>query len=785
MGNGLLQGIDRVKRFVCAIALFLGIGFAFAPAQAHAETLADGTYIPRGLSTAVMNMYKFDANASRVVVRGGDAWLITSPSNANTLNRYDGMAYGPQSAILDESDPTNHTLVAGTPVANVVETYGADGETVVSRSFVLPVSKSVLEDGGNIYYMIKYRAGYSADHDGDWYKASNDYYLKGYTLEFESDSTALPGEDPAPIDEPFDLTITNAIEGLTATQASVIPSGGGLSLVVDVAGDARYLFVGTLGQALASGSTDSPRWIFGTEQDDGSIRFTIPISTELTYLPFSVAASATSDIAADVHPYQFIIDYSEETLRLERYDNVFDISVSVDSGIVPDFDAGSTASIRVIGGPNDTLFKCVLTLPMDDSVYDYAEYNSLIEGGIARAGSALSDGSFLFVFENSGGKKSFTLGSQLPIRVHHVDGDLWLNRMLTIDLEAGTVTIGGSDDSVELAKALIAALPRDPTVIRDGDSDAIAKAAAAYNALSGDAQAQLDTEKPPFSTVPYGRILENAQWALDALGTVNSSTSLPDGVYTTGIESAYDLGKTPSSREKGFTIKSITVRNGVATAHIEHESTTNGVIYANGRQYPNNPVENGRDYRTYDVPVDLNSTFHIVWKAQDAGSSVTGVSVEMTNSIDESRTAPDEALPADDSASEVDTEEIERLLEELARMIAAQGASSGKTANASNTNATTASNNAALASALASRNSGSNQYGTTGTGATGANPSATRTSGSDGGALTGGMFANALSPNGLTTSSAAPFALAAVLLCAAALGALGFSWRFVRREEQR
>jgi cobalamin biosynthesis Co2+ chelatase CbiK/glucan-binding YG repeat protein len=172
---------------------------ATEPAAETVE-LADGTYNATGLSTAVLNMYHF--HDAQVVIKGEDAWLITTEDTDKTVKRFDGMAYGKQSEILDETDTTHKTLVEGTAIAKVVPTYDDEG-TLVTRTFVLPVPKSVFEAGADIYYMIKYTEGYNEDHDGDWYKADGgDYYLTGYTLEYVSDSTVLPGEEPEPEPEP-------------------------------------------------------------------------------------------------------------------------------------------------------------------------------------------------------------------------------------------------------------------------------------------------------------------------------------------------------------------------------------------------------------------------------------------------------------------------------------------------------------------------------------------------------------------------------------------------------
>ena len=197
------------KALSVAMALVLALGLTPMPRQAYADVaagsadalttqaesgeLADGTYNANGLSTAVLSMYHF--HDAQVVVKGDNAWLITTEDTDNTVKRFDGMAYGPQSEILDASDEANRTLVAGTPTAAVVPVYGEDGETLVTRTFVLPVPKSVIAAGADIYYMIKYVEGYSDAHDGDWYKATaGDYYLTGYTLEKVSDDTTLPDD---------------------------------------------------------------------------------------------------------------------------------------------------------------------------------------------------------------------------------------------------------------------------------------------------------------------------------------------------------------------------------------------------------------------------------------------------------------------------------------------------------------------------------------------------------------------------------------------------------------
>ena len=272
-------------------------GTAEAPVlRGEKAALQDGTYKVPGLSTAVLSMYHFDSDTARVVIKGDDAWLITGidgQKEPSTLKRFDGMAYGPQSTILDPTDETNHTLVAGTPVAKVVETTDEDTGAVATRTFVLPVPKSVFENGSDIYYMIKYRAGYSGSHDGDGYKADGgDYYLTGYSLQFESDSTVLPGDDtPAPQPEVVELEIDNKTGMFKAVSASAaVAADGSAVLTVALSGTSyHWLYKGTYEEALAAKdqiAADIAADKLGDKlfkyatNDEGKYEFQIPVASD-------------------------------------------------------------------------------------------------------------------------------------------------------------------------------------------------------------------------------------------------------------------------------------------------------------------------------------------------------------------------------------------------------------------------------------------------------------------------------------------------------------------------
>ena len=165
-----------------------------------------------------------------------------------------------------------------------------------------------------------------------------------------------------------------------------------------------------------------------------------------------------------------------------------------------------------------------------------------------------------------------------------------------------------------------------------------------------------------------------------------------------------------------------------------------------------------------------------IWKAQDAGSGTTGTSVELTNSIDESRTSPDSPLPSGDDTRSEEYEAVINELLDIIDQLQGQGASAAPSVNP---NASTASNSSALAAAAASRTGNTTKATTTGAASPTAQASLGKGSlGSNGLGFTGESMGND------DSTGNAPLAILAGILCAAALGALGFALRFVHREDK-
>ncbi|MBE6046265.1 MAG: hypothetical protein E7221_06150 [Clostridiales bacterium] len=416
--------------------------------------LADGTYNANGLSTAVLSMYHFEN--PQVVVKGDNAWLITTEELGNTVKRFDGMAYGKQSEILDATDETNRTLVEGTPTATVVPIYNEDG-TLQTRTFVLPVPKSVLEAGGDIYYMIKYVEGYSDAHNGDWYKASGgDYYLTGYTLEKVSDDTTLPGEETS---EKIDLTITNNTGMFKAVTAYLTSEGSQEYLVMALSGSGyAELFKGTFEQAVANGdgteANGNNSWIHGYTNAEGKLEFKIPMEEDETYVPvvsvsnsyYNKYIAGTNSLERAFFPRQFTLDRDAKTLVTGDYEQTKTLDII---NLVRMFKPGTTANVHVVGGQNSNNYSVQLTLNMESNSYSKVKtmkYNNYT-GNISEAGEVeieLGEGN---VFADI----PVLPNKALKLQFYSAKNDKYYDRYLMIDLVNDTATFTDNEADAENA----------------------------------------------------------------------------------------------------------------------------------------------------------------------------------------------------------------------------------------------------------------------------------------------------------------------------------------------
>lgn len=203
------------------------------------------------------------------------------------------------------------------------------------------------------------------------------------------------------------------------------------------------------------------------------------------------------------------------------------------------------------------------------------------------------------------------------------------------------------DDTVEetaLARAcrLIDAIPYDPYKVALSDADAIHAAEDAYAGLTALEQQRLDAQEAASGVLTYGRALQCASWGLAALSPVDDSTPLPDGTYTGQVASTCEMGKSSSNRGYKFTVTKVAVAGGHATATLEHATASPDTVSMGGMLYPHSNTDE-RAHSTFEVPVDLNSTFHFSQMAKNPTENTIAIPYEMTVTIDEQGAVPDSA----------------------------------------------------------------------------------------------------------------------------------------------
>lgn len=199
-------------------------------------------------------------------------------------------------------------------------------------------------------------------------------------------------------------------------------------------------------------------------------------------------------------------------------------------------------------------------------------------------------------------------------------------------------------DALDAVKRQIEQLPDFPDVT-EADRDRIEAAVDAFDSLSLDEQARLDSEiadEYAYETgQPYGRVLEVAYWALLSLTPQDDATSLADGVYDSttdpSLSSSYSKGKSTSSRLKPWYIIQVSVEDGRATATIGVASSTYTYMNIGGVHYPRTGGSDGTS-EFAGVPIDLNGTLYFSGYSSTMASEIA---FRLDNSIDESANEPE------------------------------------------------------------------------------------------------------------------------------------------------
>ncbi|MBQ6454744.1 MAG: InlB B-repeat-containing protein [Eggerthellaceae bacterium] len=189
--------------------------------------------------------------------------------------------------------------------------------------------------------------------------------------------------------------------------------------------------------------------------------------------------------------------------------------------------------------------------------------------------------------------------------------------------------------AVDDVAAEIIGLKADPTAYSASDRAWVEGVLADYNALSDQDRADLDARHGHKDTdQPLGRVLEVAVWSVHSYDSIDNWTTLPDGIYdastTPALSSSYSKGKSTSPRQKPWSVKSVTVSGGQATATITVESDTYPGLWMGGKTYPNTSSSGNCEFE--GIPIDLNSTFYF---AGVSSSMPIPIAFSLTTSIEE------------------------------------------------------------------------------------------------------------------------------------------------------
>lgn len=208
-------------------------------------------------------------------------------------------------------------------------------------------------------------------------------------------------------------------------------------------------------------------------------------------------------------------------------------------------------------------------------------------------------------------------------------------------------TEAAEDSKIDEVRKAIQDLDVDPTKYTAADRTRLEAIKAEFDELSASDQAVLDAETSHSDTgQPLGRVLESALWAVWSYDSIDNSTTLADETYdettTPALSSEYSKGKSTSPRQKPWSVKSVKVEGGLATATIAVESDSYTGIWMGGKTYPRTNTSGNCEFA--GVPIELNSTFYF---AGISSSMPVPIAFSLTTNIVESPETPSE--PGDDT----------------------------------------------------------------------------------------------------------------------------------------
>lgn len=191
----------------------------------------------------------------------------------------------------------------------------------------------------------------------------------------------------------------------------------------------------------------------------------------------------------------------------------------------------------------------------------------------------------------------------------------------TVDSSSSSSSSASSDETpVQKAKRLIAALPADPDDITESYRSAVEAATEAYNALTPNERAELDSTKVGQNDVAYGRWLESAQWAIEVLDPVANEVALADGDYTAYVTSSSSMGKSVSQRVRSWSVSKLVAADGkvMATVKCNTQSAFSRMRIGN-KSYKATFVDG---VPQFEVPMAINATTTFTVDVNDIGDSI-------------------------------------------------------------------------------------------------------------------------------------------------------------------
>lgn len=291
-------------------------------------------------------------------------------------------------------------------------------------------------------------------------------------------------------------------------------------------------------------------------------------------------------------------------------------------------------------------------LGIKDGLYSAVRYPAHpLDAESAQVESPLSGGHLSLHMRIIGGG-GFPDGAPLKMSFYHALAKRWIERTVTIDLNADTMAIRGPELDADALKAMIESLPVDPLDIKEEHRPAIEAMQVAYDALSAADRDVIDTEIYESSN-PYSRMLESFVWALDSLKEVENGTNLPDGTYSNQATSKCSLGKSTSARKRMFDIQQVIVEDGKLYGIIEHETNSSDYVFVGGQGYKHTNTDE-KVHSTYLIPIVLNESMHIIQFAKNPTEDTIGIAYELLVEMDEASAVPDGSQKDDPGTGEGD-----------------------------------------------------------------------------------------------------------------------------------